>query len=467
MVFLLGSMELITRMSYINANYPVWYVKFCEGMMMPMSSWTFPILNGGIAVPSLLGYPAETVNLESDPNLEIAALDQVGTYACLAVQTVIILLFTAFALAAGFTLVYMVIFVVALLCRVTLWKSIPRAEQMRRKAAAVLLCRCVFGSLFFMLYSSMCLPLSVAVLNSFTSFSDSRPVVEQVFLAAFMTLYFASTIFLWMPLLRWSQSQVGTARSACFAFSGYKDSRSYWPFFCMTLTVLDVLVITPGVGLRCETQLPILIIIALLRMLGLVTLRPHHSLRDAIIDGCVFFFDFAQLICVYTFKNAPERSNSTELAEFCLVLAAWQMATVLAITVISLVDVIINLGKVLVRILRIFFSGVRRRSTSATKMENVDSAQKDVLLELRPLSSLRLFPAFSSHKSSTSRLPQLSKSFLERVRPAAAAEVATPSASSRAMPPVPPSNPLPWIFHSHSLSPSAKPPTFPDNGKSD
>jgi hypothetical protein len=366
MVFLIGSMDLLTRLSYMSLWYPLWFVRFSEGMMMPLSSWVFPILEN-LDIGSALDYPPEERDDATDPNLKIAAMDMTGTYAAFATQSFVALGTSFLVIAvAQFLLTPVVVASVAFVLRRTRWKrqNLLKFEMSEREAELKKHSRWMFASLYFIIYTSGIQPLTICMVTQFFSSFDRRPLLETIVLSVVYAFYMSCNIFLWPKAIRAARAQKQDLRSSGFAFSGTRDNRIYYPFLAMSFTFCDAVLVTPGLMQRLvspETQVILVLTLAFIRLAALLTLRPHRERLDMFVELLIHGSDIIHLCLVLSTHDADNRSETSNLGGMCLIISVSQTVVVLIVTVIGLVGTITSYSQALWKVLLYLFSKPKRQ----------------------------------------------------------------------------------------------------------
>lgn len=357
LVFLMGTMELVTRFSYISVMYPAWYVRFAEGMMMPLVSWTFAVVSAA-DLGSLLSFDDnEELDLERDPNMQIAYMDRMDTYVCLGVLTFLCILMAVICVAVVERLVHFFLRLMLAILKRSLWRKRSSVDIQLRESAIMSFQYCLFLSIFFMYYTSSMQPLTIAIVSQLTTGLERRPVVETVFLVLLYIGYLALAVVFWYPKVVWvSRSLDPRFHSAAFALTTAQPTRIWYPFVSLFFVFCDALIVSPGIGLSSGVQFPLLIVIALSRC-GIVSLfRPHRESKDMALDLLVFISDLCHLVIVFNMPTEELRSSDSELAAMCKIISIWQMVLVLLVTIAGILQAVVSYGRFIIRIVAVITS---------------------------------------------------------------------------------------------------------------
>eukprot|EP00762_Andalucia_godoyi_P002789 ANDGO_04387.mRNA.1 Laminin-like protein epi-1 len=358
MLLLVGTMELVTRFSYLNLQFPVWYVKFAEGTMMPVTSWTFNFMTLS-SVRDAFGIGDEDVDVDSATNLAISATDVLGTYSGLCMQITLCTLAAAvgFGVLDGF--IHTVLHFVIRRLRKTRWRHMSLEAQGERQQKVLLQKKCIFASVYFVLYTSTVQALTVSFFNQFFSFARDTQTFQLIFISFVYIVFIAFLPFVWKSVIRWVHGLPENVLKSAFAFEALKSNRSWYPVLSTTLSFLDAVLVVPGIGLSADSQLPLIMIVSLCRFACTAVLRPHRHVRDFWIDILVYASDFAQISLVYSVRSSRTRSDTSELGKYCLFIAIWQAVTILFIGAIAMIDAAKLLVEEVYRLILLLFATTR------------------------------------------------------------------------------------------------------------
>eukprot|EP00762_Andalucia_godoyi_P002410 ANDGO_02708.mRNA.1 hypothetical protein len=372
-------MELISRISLMQIMYPVWYVRFAEGMAMPLFSWVFTLLDL-LQMDSIMGCTALNLDLGADSNLQIYSYDLFRSQECMGTITLMLCVFGSI----GIMLLHLAIIAFARFCLTSLlvlfmWKSLSENERNARIRGFIRATNLFFVNLYWVLFANAAFPLTLGFGIQMFGYWDDRPLPEQILITVAAGLYVTVIFVRWIPYFRKTtlRNEDGLSKAA-FIISGLKPSFWWFPFLQLFGSVLDAAFVLLGRWLRSPIQWDLILVLALSRALAFFVLRPLKSRRDILTTAIVYLSDVGQLCLIMTLTNIDDRTNP-EMGKRTLVLSIWQMCTVLVVTVFSLFDMIAAIAEYLLILYRILLKRNRQKEKVLSEDLSVMESQQKLI----------------------------------------------------------------------------------------
>eukprot|EP00762_Andalucia_godoyi_P004744 ANDGO_03544.mRNA.1 uncharacterized protein len=396
-LFLVDAFQSIIRLSVLNIQFPVWYLKFVQGMGLMALSFPVPIPN--VDLNNSFDIPSEDPNYDEDTNLRLFVVETRNTYEGILILTVCsaAFAFLVVSLLHGLALGAVLSFVKFRMRRMKKKGMIVVARPSQRVESSSSFRNAVstktaagaskpsgpknplkhhpsgthdnssgvqhdaksdaenprlpykmwiyFRAFYFGLFLASIYPMTIAVFVHFAVFVNIRPVFETVLACVIPVFYIVFTVFVVLPMLkrRPPPDLVHFHEKWDVLFQTFREE--YWWGFMTEVFVFffDGVVIAAGATylMSSESQLSLILCASVLRSLFLLSRQPCKELKDNILRSGVACMDTFELLILYSVVGY---SRGNAWMEKCTYIVAFcQLATVLIDLLFSIYEMVTSI----------------------------------------------------------------------------------------------------------------------------